>query len=210
MTQHLRAEAASAEADASQAAVLGRQRTAAAAVAAFVLLLALTALVWRSVKLGLRAKREVEGALLKANDQLTRDAARQLMQVALKDPFAIAASEQGTEEVVRRAVREVAPGSRAELLLADNSRAHLTRAMTEPADDVPSCGVGTPGDCMAVRSGRTEIFTRVDDLRTCPKLVGRGVEVGHAICAPVAFLGQGLGVLHLVRPPVTPLPRTPP
>ena len=201
LTTRLRGVAEDARARSAGAERQGRKRTAEVGAAIMIILLGLTNRVWRSVRISLRATYEVECALTSANAELSHDAARQALRASLQGAFAVAANEGESQEVVRRAVRELAPGHRAELLLADNSRAHLTRAMTEQVGEAPGCGVLTPADCMAVRSGRTEVFASVDGISVCPKLAGRSTEVGWAICAPVTFLGEGLGVLHVASEP---------
>lgn len=152
--------------------------------------------VVRSVQRSVTARAQAERGLREANARLTADTTRERFDAVLKDAFDMAVTEPEAHEVVRRAVLASVPGHRAELLLADNSQAHLSAAMTEPGDDAPGCGVASPRDCIAVRRGRPAVFESADGIGACPKLAGR--VLGSAACSPVTFLGEGLGVLHVV------------
>lgn len=201
LTTLLRTDAGRASAASTRAAQAHRRRTAEIGVLAALLVLLLTGAVRRSVRRSLGDKAAAEAAVQRANAQLTSDAARESFDATLKDAFDMATTELEARAVVRRAVVHLVPTHRAELLLADNSRAHLDRAMTEPGDDAPGCGVLTPSDCIAVRRGRPVTFSDAEGIGSCPKLVGRAGDIGHAACSPVTFLGEGLGVLHIVTRP---------
>ena len=92
----------------------------------------------------------------------------------------------------------VVPGAPAELLLADNSRAHLERmAVSAPDGEAPGCPVDSPDACVAARSGQTEVFADSDDLDACPRLRGRPGGACSAVCVPVAIMGRSVGVVHV-------------
>ncbi|MCU1600503.1 MAG: hypothetical protein JWO22_1212 [Frankiales bacterium] len=201
LTALLRAAAERAELASTRTESSTRTHMAWIGGAALLLLLVLTGAVWRSVRASLTEKALAEAGMRDANEQLLTDAAREGFDGTLKDAFDMATTENEAQSVVRRAVIEVVPGHRAELLLADNSKAHLTRVMTEPGDEAPGCGVLTPTDCIAVRRGRPVRFGDAEGVGACPKLVGRGNDIGQAACSPVSFLGEGLGVLHVVTKP---------
>ncbi len=199
LTDRLRAHAARADAASTATATRVQRRTAAVAAAAMLLMLGFAGAVRRSVRQSLRQKEAAEQAVLEAKRTLEHEAGRERFTSTLKDAFDMAVDEVEATDVVRRTVREVVPGTRAELLLADNSRAHLTRVVEEPMGEAPGCGVVSPSECIAVRRGRTATFDSADGIGACPKLVGRA-DIGHAVCSPVTFLGEGLGVLHVVAP----------
>ena len=201
LTRALRAQTDRAYAASNRAARRGQLRTAEIVGLALLVLLGLTVAVRRSVRASLAEKAAADSAVLRANAQLTGDAAREHFDATLKDAFEMAVSEPEAQEVVRRAVAEVVPGRRAELLLADNSRAHLARVITEPGAAAPGCGVLTPAECVAVRRGRPAVFANAEGIGACPKLAGRGTPILQAVCAPVTFLGEGLGVLHVIAGP---------
>jgi diguanylate cyclase (GGDEF)-like protein len=201
LTALLRTAAGKADAATSRTESSTRLHMAWIGGVALLLLLALTGTIWRSVRASLAEKATAEAGMRDANERLRAEATREGFDSTLKDAFDMATTENEAQSVVRRAVLEVVPGRRAELLLADNSKAHLTRVMTEPGDDAPGCGVLTPTDCIAVRRGRPVRFGDAEGVGACPKLVGRGNDIGQACCSPVTFLGEGLGVLHVVTKP---------
>ncbi len=201
LTALLRAAAKRAELESTRTESDSRKHVLWIGGAALLLLLVLTAAVWRSVRASLADKALAEAAMRDANERLRTDATREGFDGTLKDAFDMATTENEAQSVVRRAVLEVVPGRRAELLLADNSKAHLVQVITEPGGDAPGCGVLTPTDCIAVRRGRQVRFADADGVGACPKLVGRGNDIGQAACSPVSFLGEGLGVLHVVTKP---------
>jgi diguanylate cyclase (GGDEF)-like protein len=69
----------------------------------------------------------------------------------------------------------------------------------------PDCQVGTPFDCAAVRKASTLIFESSGSLSACPVLAERGGSPCSAVCAPVSFMGESLGVIHIVGPEGEPL-----
>jgi diguanylate cyclase (GGDEF)-like protein len=196
LTDALRSASVTAQHRADATDRMQRLRSAAIAGLAGVLLLAFAVGVRRSVGLTLRDKADAQEAVREANRRLHIDADRATFQATLASAFEMALNESDTYEVVRDGLRTAVPERRAELLLADNSRAHLDRVLAEPPGRAPGCAVTAPTDCIAVRRGRTAVFENPDELGSCPKLRGR--DVGGAVCAPVTFLGEGLGVLHVV------------
>jgi diguanylate cyclase (GGDEF)-like protein len=201
LTIQLRAEADQEHTASLRTARQGKLRTTGIGVLTCFLLLVLAGAVRRSVRASLTEKAAAEAEVRRANDQLTADAVRERFDGTLNEAFEMALTEEEAYAVVRRAVVEVAPGHRAELLLADNSQAHLSLAMAQPELDPPGCGVLSPNSCIAVRRGRPAVFDSPDGIGSCPKLAGRVGEVGQAACSPVTFLGEGLGVLHVVTAP---------
>jgi diguanylate cyclase (GGDEF)-like protein len=198
LTGALRTASVRAQDAAIRTAHVQQQRAAGIAGLAALVLVALAFGVRRSIQRTLREKAAVQDDVRRANEQLHDDAARRQFESALTSAFDMSLSEADAYDVVRVGVQTAAADRRAELLLADNSRAHLNRVMVEPVGDAPGCGVSSPNECIAVRRGRTSVFGSPNELGACPKLRGRDREIGAAICAPVTFLGEGLGVLHVV------------
>ncbi len=58
-----------------------------------------------------------------------------------------------------------------ELLLADNSHAHLFRmASVGPAGEGPGCTVDSPDRCPAARRAQVQTFANSDVLDACPEI----------------------------------------
>ncbi len=115
----------------------------------------------------------------------------------------MAADESSVLEVAVRAIQTRTEGTCAEVLLADSSRAHLSRAAStsDPAcSGTCQCSVATPRECPAVRSGHALSFDDSDAFDTCPHLRNRGPSPISAICIPVSVMGSSVGVVHSVRP----------
>src|SRR6185312_7168253 len=86
----------------------------------------------------------------------------------------MAEDEAEVIDVIERSMAATLPAAAAELLLADNSHAHLLRmASTSPTGDAPGCGVSSPDHCPAARRSQVQHFTNSDALDACPKLRGR-------------------------------------
>lgn len=88
---------------------------------------------------------------------------------------------------------------RAEVLVADASRAHVHRSAVATGRDAPGCGVTTPGSCPAVRGGQTLWFDEPNGFAACPRLRERELSDGAAAtCVPITILGTPTAVLHAV------------
>jgi diguanylate cyclase (GGDEF)-like protein len=126
-------------------------------------------------------RREFEGCLVKG------------LEMAEEEPDAL--------EVTERALQQVSPIP-AELLLADNSHAHLVRmAVSAPGGEAPGCPVDSPHACVAARHARTVVFADSEQLDACPKLRGRPAGPRAAVCLPVSIMGRAVGVLHVAGAP---------
>ena len=132
--------------------------------------------------------------------RLEGEAARDSFGRRLADAFDMADDEPAAHEVVRRSLHQVLPGTPAELLLADNSEAHLAVAVTVEGLEAPGCPVQSPFQCVAVRRGRPVLFADSSALDACPKLRDRPQGPLSACCTPVTFMGRALGVLHTTGP----------
>jgi diguanylate cyclase (GGDEF)-like protein len=88
-----------------------------------------------------------------------------------------------------------------ELLLADNSHAHLERAFVVGRDaGQVGCSVESPGRCVAARRGQTQVFDDSEALDACPKLRDRASGRCAAVCVPVSIMGRSVGVVHMTEP----------
>jgi diguanylate cyclase (GGDEF)-like protein len=100
-------------------------------------------------------------------------------------------------EVLERSLSDALPDSPVELLLADNSHAHLLRvAGHAPSGVLPSCGVDSPAHCPAARRSQLQVFADSDDFDACPKLRNRPGGAVSAVCVPVSIMGTTVGVIH--------------
>jgi diguanylate cyclase (GGDEF)-like protein len=129
-------------------------------------------------------------------------AERQRFESRLANALDMAEGEPEVIEVIERSLSGVLPDAPVELLLADNSHAHLHRmAAVGPAGKPPSCGVDSPDRCPAARRAQVQEFTDSDDLDACPKLRNRPEGRLSALCVPVSIMGRTVGVIHATGEP---------
>ena len=101
-------------------------------------------------------------------------------------------------QVIERSFSAIVPDESIELLLADNSHAHLLRmASSSPTGSPPNCGVDSPDRCPAARRAQVQRFTDSEELDACPKLRGRPEGSMSAMCVPVSIMGRSVGVIHV-------------
>jgi diguanylate cyclase (GGDEF)-like protein len=114
----------------------------------------------------------------------------------------MADGESEVIEVIERSLASVVPDSPTELLLADNSHAHLVRmASVSPTGEPPACEVDSPDRCPAARRAQVQRFSDSDDLDACPKLRNRVEGRLSALCVPVSIMGRVVGLIHATGPP---------
>jgi diguanylate cyclase (GGDEF)-like protein len=136
---------------------------------------------------------------------LHADAERREFESKLARALEMADDEGAAFDTIRRGLKLALPGSPVELLLADNSHAHLDRVVAVSADD-PSgvshagCPVASPDQCLAARRAQTQVFPESDALDGCPMLRVRGGDDFSAVCVPVSIMGRTVGVLHATGP----------
>ncbi|MBI2705861.1 MAG: GGDEF domain-containing protein [Actinobacteria bacterium] len=123
---------------------------------------------------------------------------RQSFRAALNSALEVTDSEDEVLAAVGRAVLEIIPDNKAELLLMDSSQSHLRKAQVNPVLGAPGCPVDSPRGCAAIRRGQTQVFESSRMLNVCPKLPEHSGGACSAVCVPVMFSGQALGVLHTV------------
>jgi diguanylate cyclase (GGDEF)-like protein len=132
-----------------------------------------------------------------AADLREAQARRQEFESRLGNALEMADDEAEVIDVIERCFTATLPTSPAELLLADNSRAHLLRmASASPTGDAPGCAVTSPDQCPAARRAQVQHFASSEDLDACPKLRNRPAGPVGAVCVPVSIMGRTVGVLH--------------
>jgi diguanylate cyclase (GGDEF)-like protein len=191
----------------------GAGRFLAAGAAMAVMLLPITFLMWRT---GMRQQAATNALMDGLEEQLTGalehaelEAERRSVQVRrqefetrLANALEMADGEAEVIDVVERAFVSTLPDSPIELLLADNSHAHLSRmAVSSPTGEPPMCGVDSPDHCPAARRAQVQRFTDSEALDACPKLRGREQGACSAVCVPVSIMGRTVGVLHATGEP---------
>lgn len=131
--------------------------------------------------------------------RIDEDGQHQDFSSKVADALDMAGTEPEALRVIERAFVSVLPGQPVELLLADNSHAHLTRmAHTAPDGAPPGCEVASPQECPAARRSRVQHFPDSEAVNACPKLEGRAVGRCSALCIPVSVMGRTVGVIHTV------------
>ena len=127
---------------------------------------------------------------------------RQRFESRLANALDMAEGEPEVIDVIERSFTSVLPEAPVELLLADNSHAHLHRmAAVGPNGEPPSCAVDSPDRCPAARRAQVQEFPDSDDLDACPKLRNRPQGRLSALCVPVSIMGRTVGVIHATGEP---------
>jgi diguanylate cyclase (GGDEF)-like protein len=147
-----------------------------------------------------RLRSELTEALEEADDQGARrdaQAQQQEFESRLGNALEMASNEFEVIEVVERAFVATVGDAPAELLLADNSHAHLSRmAVSSSASGETMCTVESPDQCPAARRAQVQQFADSDALDACPKLRNRSSGRCSAVCVPVSIMGRTVGVIH--------------
>ncbi len=125
---------------------------------------------------------------------------RQSFAAELQTALELTDTEAEAYDVLARALHQQLPGERVQLLLADNSNAHLRAALEQDIAD-SGCPIESPQKCAAVRRGQTLRFEDSERLAACPKLRDRPGGSCSAVCTPVSVMGRAVGVIHAVSPP---------
>jgi diguanylate cyclase (GGDEF)-like protein len=126
-----------------------------------------------------------------------RQGQHQDFEARLLNALEMAENEAEVLAVVSNAFAVTLPESPVELLLADNSHAHLVPVATVEHDGhTPGCGVESPSQCPAARRAQIQRFPDSDALDACPKLRNRPSGACGAVCVPVSIMGRTVGVIH--------------
>ncbi len=148
---------------------------------------------------------ELATAVEKADRQIVHQEAlvgRQVFERRLSNALDMAEGEPEVIDVIERSLAATLPDSPVELLLADNSHAHLLRmATTSPTGAPPGCGVESPNQCPAARRAQVQRFADSAELDACPKLRKRPGGDVSACCVPVSIMGRTVGVIHATGDP---------
>jgi diguanylate cyclase (GGDEF)-like protein len=130
---------------------------------------------------------------------------RQTFRNDLSKALEVTETEAEVLAAVGRAFETVIPDNKVELLLSDSSGTHLRRAQVHPTMGAARCPVDSPKSCAALRNTQRMVYESSRMLNVCPKLPEHSQAPCSAVCAPVMFNGQTLGVLHAIgadnRPP---------
>ena len=167
-----------------------------AAALALLLLMPMTVTMYR---VSMRATRRSTEVTAEWEARVNREASRREFEAQVADAFEMAENEPEALRVVERSLGAVLPGQFVELLLADNSHAHLEQLVSVGDDErFPGCPVASPSDCPAARRSRVLEFPDSNAVNACPKLAGRTEEGCSALCMPVSVMGRTVGVIHSV------------
>ncbi len=148
---------------------------------------------------GMAKRRAIEsGTIERAQERaMQSDARRREFEARLSRGLEISEDEHAAYDVIGRAMDSVLPGAPVELLLADNSHAHLDRVVTSAGgEEVSGCPVDSPDQCVAARRAQTQVFADSEDLDACPLLRGRVEGRCSAVCIPVSIMSRTVGVVH--------------
>lgn len=119
---------------------------------------------------------------------------RSRFDARLQRALDLADTEEEALDVALQAMEMVVGEAPFEMLFADSSDAHL-RSVAGSLER-PSCPVGCPRECAAIRRGQTMVFGSSRELDACPKLRHRPSGALSAACAPVTVMGRTIGVVH--------------
>lgn len=143
---------------------------------------------------------QLNEAMRAANEEAARrdsQAQRQKFESRLTNALDMAEGEREVFEVVERSVSMILPDASSELLLADNSHAHLVRMAAVGFErGEGGCPVDSPDHCPAAQRAQIQVFPDRDHLDACPKLRRRSTEHASALCVPVSIMGRTVGVIH--------------
>jgi diguanylate cyclase (GGDEF)-like protein len=152
---------------------------------------------------GVAKRRAIEsGTLERAQERaMQTDAMRREFEARLSRGLEMAEDELAAYDVIGRAMDSVLPEAPVELLLADNSHAHLEPVVAaSPGDGSSGCPVDSPDQCVAARRAQTQVFADSEDIDACPMLRGRPQGRCSAVCVPVSIMSRTVGVVHTTGP----------
>ncbi len=111
--------------------------------------------------------------------------------------------------VIERSFAMTPAHSPIELLLADNSHAHLQRMATPRRRGTPGVRGRLPGPLPGGPAGPGPAFQRQRSTRRLSQAPGRADGACPALCVPVSIMGRTVGVIHATGTPDRPVRRTP-
>ena len=147
---------------------------------------------------GFKEQAKSDGVIAALAGQFEAQARGQRFESRLANALDMAEGEPEVVQVIERSFSAIVPDSPIELLLADNSHAHLLRmASASPTGSPPNCCVDSPDHCPAARRAQVQRFADSEELDACPKLRGRPEGAVSAMCVPVSIMGRSVGVIHV-------------
>lgn len=174
-----------------------RQRTTTVVLLATTLLAAVASVAFLFQPLGRSI--HLETSQLERAERMQRESNEfQTYRNNLAEALDTTTNKEEVLAAVGRAFMDVIPEHRAELLLTDDSQAHLRRAQASPERGAANCPVDSPDQCAALRRGQTMRYDSSRTLNVCPKLPEHEDTPCSAVCVPVTFNGRASGVIHLV------------
>lgn len=130
--------------------------------------------------------------------RLEREAAQDGFRRQLFDAFDMASDPADVNGIVEEAMGLIGDDP-SELLLSVDDGAALATAVVHPSAGAAGCSVASAQECIAVRRGHQLTFASSDAIDACPHLKRRGAACS-AVCVPVTFNGESLGVMHTTGP----------
>ena len=122
---------------------------------------------------------------------------RHAYETRVQEALEMTKTEPEVYVILGQALAEEVPALRVEMLIADSSRAHFRRALTN-GEEFEGCSVVSPLDCPAATVGHALLFPSSCALNACPYLKGRPSGECSAACLPVSIAGRTVGVTHAV------------
>jgi len=132
-----------------------------------------------------------------------QSALRRAYEARVQEALEMTKTESDVYAILGQALHESIPELQVEMLIADSSRAHFRRALTN-GEDFDGCGVVSPLDCPAATVGHALLFPTSRALNACPYLKDRPSGECSASCRPVSIAGRTVGVTHAVGPDMVP------
>jgi diguanylate cyclase (GGDEF)-like protein len=140
------------------------------------------------------------GQLALAEQKHRESDQRQTYRHDLSRALEVTECEEEVLAVVGRAFRAVVPDNPAELFLTNSTNSRLRRVQVSPSRGAGGCPIEGPSGCAAIRRGQAVVYESSGMLNVCPKLAEHEQSACSAVCVPVMFMGNALGVLHAVGP----------
>ena len=170
-----------------------------AAATALAVVLALFRPMARKIRSETAELEAAERRSRESSDRATfRGETRQALEVCREEDEVLAAAGRGLEPA--------APGLPAELLMVGEHRAHLRRVAVGAVGGAAGCPVDDPKGCAALRAGQSVTYESSRMLNVCPKLPQHEGPPCSAMCVPLVFDGEALGVLHVTGAENSPPP----
>jgi diguanylate cyclase (GGDEF)-like protein len=125
------------------------------------------------------------------------DVQRRAYEARLLRALEMTKTEPVVYDVIGASLHDSVRDLSVEMLIADSSRAHFRRALTNNGE-FDGCGVVSPLDCPAATGGQALMFPSSGALDACPHLKDRPSGPCSAACLPVSIAGRAVGVTYAV------------